>query len=124
MKAKFITVDNRTFKEKVQDALNEAKWKAKEAVRWVVENKELVIATIPLATIGANGINKTVNTIARNRAAKAEEAVKKLYVYDRRNGMYLKLRKALTESQKIEIDRRRRNGETLTQILASMRILR
>lgn len=124
MVTKFVVVDNRTFKEKVQDAKTNAKFAVQNALAWAVENKELVIAAIPLATIGANGINKTVNAITRSRAAKAEEAVKKLYVYDRRNGMYLKLRKTLTSAQKSEIDRRRQNGETLTQILTSMRMLR
>lgn len=120
---KVYTVDRRTFKEKLDDAKLKVKFAVRDGFEWAVENKELVIAAIPLMTIGANGINKVVNTVAKNRTIKAEEAVKKLYVYDRRNGMYLKLRKALTEAQKSEIDRRRRNGETLTQILTSMRML-
>lgn len=122
--AKVITVDNRTFKEKLYDAKQKAKDKVHDIVNWAVENKELAIASIPLWTIAANGVVKGVNNFARMRTIKAEEDVKKLYVYDRRNGMYLHLRKALSESQKAEIDRRRRNGETLTQILTSMRMLK
>lgn len=118
-----ITIDTRTAKQKFEDAKSEAKAKIHDALDWAVENKELVMAALPLATIGANGITKVVKSIAKNRNIKAEEALKKLYVYDRRNGMYLKLRKPLNEAQKSLIDQRRRNGETLTQILTSMRML-
>lgn len=120
--AKVITVDNRTFKEKLYDAKQKAKDTVHDIVDWAVENKELAIASIPLWTIAANGVVKGVNNVAKMRVIKAEEDVKKLNVYDRQNGMYLHLRKPLTASQKAAIDRRHRNGETLTQILMSMRM--
>ena len=118
-----ITIDTRTFKEKFEDAKTKVKFAVKDTIDWCVENKEIVIASAPVVAVGAKGLTKLVGNIARNRNIKAEEEIKKLYVYDRRNGMYLKLRKPLTTAQKSEIDRRKRDGESLTQILTSMRML-
>lgn len=54
---------------------------------------------------------------------KAAEDVKNLYCYDRSLGHYWKLRRELRNDEWLEIDKRKQNGERLSDILDSMRVL-
>ena len=124
MEGKTITIDNRTFKEKFDDAVQNAKAKVKEGINWCVENKEFVLAAIPAAVVTVDKVTKTVNRIASNEATRAAERMKKLHYYDRKNDTYLNLKKPMTNAQKVEFDRRKAKGESATQILSSMGLLR
>lgn len=48
---------------------------------------------------------------------------KHLYCYDRSLGHYWKLRRELTNEEWLEIDKRKKNGERLSDILDDMRVL-
>ena len=103
------------------------KWNAKRkfdsTVKWCEENKELAIAMIPVGIAVVRTVGKTVSSIDRKIDMKKEQDLQELYVYDHSLGMYHKLRRPLRPSEKIEIDRRRQDGESKIQILSSMGLL-
>lgn len=103
------------------------KWKARrkfdDTVKWCEENKELAIAMIPVGIVAIKTIGNTIRSVDRKIDLKKEQDLQDLYIYDHSLGMYHKLRRPLKPSEKIEIDRRRQNGESKIQILSSMRLL-
>ena len=115
---KFYTIDCRTFKQKVKDTLENAKVKAG---KWIVEHKEEIIFWSPIVVgLAGTGI-KTAGKIIGNRQQKN---LKDLYCYDPRLGHYWRLRREPTNNEWLEIDRRRKRGERLSEILDDMRILK
>ena len=55
---------------------------------------------------------------------KEEKQLKNDYCYDRSLGHYWKLRRELTNEEWIAIDKRKRNGERLGDILAELKVLK
>ena len=53
-----------------------------------------------------------------------EEQIKDLYCYDRSLGHYWKLRRELTNDEWVAIDKRKRNGEKLADILDELKVLK
>ena len=100
------------------------KAKVHEAYVWASNNRDeaALIVTVGLATLGAVG--KAVRSVDRKMDLKKEQDLKDLYVYDRSLGIYHELRRKLKPSEVQEIDHRRANGESMTHILANMRLLK
>lgn len=120
----------KSFKEIKEDVglkVWEIRYKAQKkfdaTVKWCEDNKELAIALIPVGLLAMRSIGNTVKSIDRKIDLKKQEDLQELYVYDHSLGVYHKLRRPLKPSEKIEIDRRRQNGESKVQILASMGVL-
>lgn len=115
------TVDERSTKEKI-DAL---KWRAKEkyekAKEWVKENQQLVIVLGPVV---AGGIVEMIKIGTRRRTVNEERALKERFVYDRSGGHYYELKRQPKQSEWLMIEQRRNNGESLGEILQSMRLLK
>lgn len=102
------------------DKINE---KVQDALDWAVTNPEkaAIIGAVVGTTIG--GTVKFIRQIMRNKKVWDERKLKDLYIYDRSMGVYHKLIRPLSPSEKIEIDNRRSRGERLLHILASMGVL-
>ena len=100
-----------------------AKRKFDNTVKWCEENKELALAMIPVGLMVVKGVGNAARSIDRKIDMKREQDLQDLYIYDHSLGMYHKLRRPLKPSEKIEIDRRRANGESKIQILSSMGLL-
>lgn len=120
----------RTFKEikadvdyKIWSFKQDVKWKFERTVQWCEDNKELAIALVPVGIVAFKTVTKMVMSVDRKIDLKRQEDLQELYVYDHSLGVYHKLRRPLKPSEKIEIDRRRQNGESKVQILASMGVL-
>ena len=120
----------RTFKEikadvdyKIWSFKQDVKWKFERTVQWCEDNKELAIALVPVGIVAFKTVTKMVMSVDRKIDLKRQEDLQELYVYDYSLGVYHKLRRPLKPSEKIEIDRRRQNGESKVQILASMGVL-
>lgn len=120
----------KSYEETKQDISNwwyGVRWNAKQkfnaAVKWCEENKELALAMVPVAVVVFKGVGKTVASIDRKFDMVKEQELQELYIYDHSLGMYHKLRRPLKPSEKIEIDRRRQEGESKIQILSSMGLL-
>ena len=61
--------------------------------------------------------------LSKHAALTKEQTLKDLYCYDRSLGHYWKLRRELTNEEWLEIDKRKKNGERLSDILDAMRVL-
>ena len=108
---------------KIWSFKQDVKWKFERTVQWCEDNKELAIALVPVGLVALKTVTNTVRSVDRKIDLKKQEELQELYVYDHSLGVYHKLRRPLKPSEKIEIDRRRQNGESKVQILASMGVL-
>lgn len=101
------------------------KYKAKQAfnngVDWVVDNKELVMF---LAPVVIGGVNTVVRQTGKAINLNKEQKLKDNYVYDHSAGHYWELKRKLTKSEWLEVDKRKINGERYADILADMNVLK
>lgn len=104
----------RGFKEKFKERVSDVK-------DWIVDHKEIVIPLVP-AIIG--GITTTVKVVGRRANLNKEKSLKDLYCYDNSLGHYWALRRKLSNKEWLEIDRRKKNGERLADILAELKVLK
>lgn len=74
------------------------------------------------AVIGATTTG--IKTVSRHMKLKKEQNLHDLYCYDRSLGHYWKLRRELTNNEWVEIDRRKKNGERLADILSELKVLK
>lgn len=88
---------------------------------WFYRNKEAVVILTPIAI---KGVTTVVKVLGKNANLRKEETLKDLYCYDRSLGHYWKLRRELTNKEWLEIDRRKRNGERLSDILEELKVLK
>lgn len=88
---------------------------------WFDENRELVMFFGPV-TIGAG--TAIVKAVSKRSKLKKETDLKELYCYDRSLGHYWKLRRELTNSEWVAIDKRKKNGERLADILSELKVLK
>ena len=102
------------FKQKLSSAIQNGR-------DWFVENKEWIITFTPIVITGVTTIAKVVGKRVNLRK---EENLKNLYCYDRSLGHYWALRRELTNREWLEIDKRKKNGERLADILAELRVLK
>lgn len=103
----------RQLKEKVKS-------KVDQAMEFV---KEHPAESFALATTVGGGLFGLIKRRDRNSAIREQQRLKDEYIYDRSLGTYWKLRRKRTAGENLEIERRRKNGESLGDILASMKLL-
>lgn len=113
--------DIRSGKVKRIFLMAEIKNKIRRAKEWAVRNKEVLISFTPIVITGVTTVTKVVGKHVNLRKA---ESVKNLYCYDRSLGHYWHLRRDLTNKEWLDIDRRKKNGERLADILSEMRVLK
>lgn len=101
-------------KEKIVNA-------GKKALNWMSDNKEV---TAVLLTTGIGAVAKGGKFAAKQINLKKQKNLKDLYCYDRSLGHYWQLKRELSNNEWVEIDRRKKNGERLADILDEMRVLR
>ena len=83
-------------------------------------NKETIITLVPIVIgVGTYVIKTGVKQHQINKA----ERIKNMYCYDRSLGHYWKLRRELSNSEWVEIDKRKKSGERLADILESLKVL-
>ena len=109
-----IGVKKEQFKRKAVSALQNTK-------EWIVRNRDTIITLTPIIIGGVTTVTKVVGK--RVNLRKAEE-VKDLYCYDRSLGHYWRLRRELSNKEWLDIDRRKKNGERLADILSEMNVLK
>lgn len=104
----------RARKEKILNKIN-------NAGNWINNNKDWIViiapAVIGLMTVGFKAVNKQINL-------SKEKDLKELYCYDRSLGHYWKLKRELSNSEWVEIDKRKKNGERLGDILDELKVLK
>lgn len=103
-------MEKKTFKDRVDDA-----------IKWCGENKEVLVVTIPLAVAGITAVTKLGGKLI---GTYNERVLQDKSIYDHSFGTYWKLRRALTNNDRLLIERRRAAGEKLGDILKDMRLLK
>lgn len=101
-------------REKIQEKVSDAK-------NWCHKNKETILMLAPgvigVAAAAVKAIGKRVNLVK-------EKNIKDTYCYDRSLGHYWSLKRELSNAEWVEIDKRKRNGERLSDILESLKVLK
>lgn len=95
--------------------------KANNAIKWISDNKEIIIFVGP-ALLGAT--TTLVRVGGKQLKLKKEENIKNLYCYDRSLGHYWRLKRELSNAEWVNIDKRKRNGERLADILDELKVLK
>lgn len=112
----------KTLREKTKEKLKEAAPKVKkgagEAWGWLKENREELVKFTPFI-LGAIGLVKSMKPTATQTE---RQRIDHTY-YDPRTGLHWQLRRPLSNSERMELERRRRLGEDAGDILSSMRVL-
>ena len=102
------------FKDKVREKLQ-------SAGNWVEWHRNEIVTFTPVVIAGATTVIKVVG---RRINLHKQETIKNLYCYDRSLGHYWRLRRPLTNQEWLAIDDRRKRGERMADILASMKVLK
>lgn len=120
------TVDNRTFKEKMDDlgwrfSLWKEKQKKKATEFYHRHYFEIWILT-PIVVPAI--IGTTAKVISKTAKTKELHELKDLMVYDRSHGHYYALKREPSNKEWAEFDRRKDDGEPIRDILDDMRLLK
>lgn len=99
----------RQRREKIRRKINKVQ-------SWANNNREAILI------LGA--ATASVKAVSRHVSQNNEKKLKENYCYDRSLGHYWKLRRELTNSEWVEIDRRKNNGERLADILEELKVLK
>lgn len=97
------------------------KEKFNNAIRWMSDNKEIVVFVGPAILGSITGITRM---LIRQGRLRKEKNLKNLYCYDRSLGHYWKLKRELTNPEWVAIDKRKQNGERLGDILDELKVLK
>lgn len=96
-------------------------FKCKPVLDWIDDNKETLIVLAPIIAIV---LGKTITAVRVHSNNIADIKMKENYIYDRSLGYSLKLKRRLNGKQLSLIQARKEAGESLVDILASMRVLK
>lgn len=129
---KFYTVEDidKSMKKTRKKLEREKKFKemTDKAGRFVKDNWQMIVVFSPVIIAAGTGIVKTsgkvVNAVIKNVNLTREKNIKKFYCYDRSLGHYWALRRELTNSEWVQIDKRKAAGERLADILDDLKVLR
>ena len=98
--------------------------KVNSAAKWIVDNQENLVKIAPLAPVVVGLAAKGIRMANRHIVLKKEKDVKELYCYDRSLGHYWQLRRKLTNKDWVAIDKRKKSGERLADILSDLKVLK
>lgn len=111
-----------SIKDKIKSAVDTGKEKVKTGWKWCMDNKGDVLFALGVGAAAA----KTVNSLKSGgkTATQREYEGRQFRVYDPHTGLYYKLRREMTNREKVELDRRSLKGETYGMILDDMGLLK
>lgn len=109
---------------KKRELKEKATAKAVQVRDFVNRNREVLVAVVPAAAIGAKSIARCAGSFARGRAVKAETRDRQTRFYDHKLGQYWYTKRPLKQSEQLEVSRRKAAGESYGDIFRSMRLLK
>lgn len=116
-----------TMQDRIHDVISDVKFKAQDtkvrACRWIQENPDKAITYLTIASIAVGIGVKVIGIIKPSAAELHEKRMDKTY-YDPSTGMHWDLKRNLTNSDRIEILDRKRDGEYTEDILTDMKLLK
>ena len=104
-------LNRRAFCEKVKGA-------AYKVQDFIERNKELLVPVF------ISGLVIVLKVVVKRGNINKEQQLKEEYCYDRSLGHYWALKRSLSNKEWLEIDKRKRNGEKLSDILSEMKVLK
>ena len=109
--------------KQMKKAQRKEKWRKRmqSAKEWWDDNKQYAVVIIPAL---GYGIGKGIKILGRHHNLKLEEKNKDMRCYDASLGHYWELKRKLTNDEWVYIDRRKKNGERLSDILEELRVLK
>lgn len=102
-----------TLKQKLKNTYEKTKQRCGACLEWCVDHPTLAVA---IGSAICGGARKAYKIHTERKHATT--------IYDPRNGMYVTIKRPLSTSQKIELDRRRTDGESIVKVLSDMRMLK
>lgn len=113
--------EEKTLKKWFEEKSEQAKLKVQAATDWCKRNKEAVIVFGPVIL---GSLVEIAKISTKHHMVNEEKALKDRYIYDRSSGHYYELRRKPKNSEWIQIEQRKQNGESLGMILNDMRLLK
>lgn len=109
--------------KKAKKIQRRVKWQARlnRAKELWDDNKQYIIVIVPAL---GYGVGKGIKFFGRRHNLKLEEKNKDMRCYDASLGHYWELKRKLSNEEWVSIDRRKKNGERLSDILAELRVLK
>lgn len=124
------TIDEKKTKRAIKKVMRreQTKRRLQATGQWIDNNKEMLLilgpAAIGLTTViiktGVGAIKAGVRRIDMH----TEKKIKDHYCYDRSLGHYWRLRRELSNQEWTEIDKRKKNGERMADILNDLHVLK
>lgn len=109
----------------VKQIKDDIKWKIycklQDVKEWIIRNRDMIVTIAPVA-LGCMTV--VVKTVGKRSNLHKTENLKNLYCYDRSLVHYWRLKRQLSNREWVDIDRRRRRGERLSDILSEMNVLK
>ena len=90
-------------------------------MKWCKDNKEVLLIIVPAAAAGVTGACKLGGKLID---AHREHSHQNLTCYDRSLGHYWQLKRELDNDEWLSIEKRRKNGERLADILSELKVLK
>lgn len=87
---------------------------------WDDNKKEIMT----LAPVVIGGFTVLVRVVSKHAAIGREQRLKDLHIWDPKGGYYWVINRKLSNGERLEIERRRKTGEAMGDILASMKVLK
>lgn len=97
---------------------------AKRTSEWVKQNRDALIVAAPAMAATAASVTKGARIVLHRHNVRRDERTRQTNWYDPSLGHYWQLKRPLKQSEQLLVNQRRKNGETLGDIFASMKVLR
>ena len=110
--------------KKAWEVKHDASWKLQRTSEWIRNNRDVIIAAIPIAAAAVSGTTKIVSKAIARGNLKREQQLRDRYIYDRSLGAYWELKRAPSQAEMLSISKRRKNGESFGEILSSMKLVK
>ena len=109
--------------KEMKRAERKARWKARfnSVKEWANDNKQILMVAIPA---GITAVGTGIKVLGKRHNLHVEERNKDLRCYDASLGHYWELKRKLSNDEWVAIDRRKKNGERLADILDELRVLK
>lgn len=109
------------FEQKKREFKEKAKQKIHNGYEWFLAHKDEIVFLTPIVV---GGITTVAKVVCKRVNQRKDEELHDLYCYDRSLGHYWRLKRELSNKEWLEIDKRKKEGERLADILADMRVLK
>lgn len=109
--------------KEMHKAERKARWRARlnAARQWVDDNRQVLIVAVPAV---ATAVGTGIKVLGRRHNLHVEERNKDRRCYDASLGHYWELNRKLSNKEWVAIDKRKKNGERLADILDELRVLK